>query len=166
MSQRCKILDGRAIFLDAFTVTQAEQHVRVETPEQREAMRHSTRHRITLALARELRINKGNVAHHVAVLERVGLVEQAGRITGRGGTGMLYRSAPLRLGGRGATAGMLQTVSDGVLADDGAFAMLRSVRLTPAQARSVAERVEQLLLDLPAQQNAPRHGIFITVFRL
>jgi DNA-binding transcriptional ArsR family regulator len=156
-------------------MTRAEQHVRVETPEQREAMRHPTRHRMTLAmrepmkvsaLARELRVNKGNVAHHVAVLERVGLVEQAGRITGRGGTGMLYRSAPLRLGGRGATAGMLQAVSDGVLADDGAFALLRSVRLTPAQARSVAEHVEQLLLDLPAQQNAPRHGIFITVFRL
>ncbi|OMH33150.1 hypothetical protein BGP79_06350 [Tersicoccus sp. Bi-70] len=145
----------------------------VETIEQREAMRHSTRHRITLALrepmtvsalARELRINKGNIAHHVAVLERVGLVDRVGSVTGRGGTGILYRSAPLCLRGRDATTGMLQTVTEAVLADSDAFALLRTVRLTSAQVRSVAEHLENVVLHLPAQRDAPRHGIFITVF--
>lgn len=136
-------------------------------------MAHPTRHRITLALrepmtvsalARELRTNKGNIAHHVAVLERVGLVERVGTTTGRGGTRVLYRSAPLRLGGRDATEGMLRTVTDGIQADDGAFALLRTVRITPSQARALAEHLEQLVLNLPNDPATERRGVFVSIF--
>ncbi|MEO5610023.1 MAG: transcriptional regulator [Ornithinibacter sp.] len=144
----------------------------LETAEQREAMRHPTRHRITLALrepmtvsdlARELHINKGNVAHHVAVLKRVGLLERVGSRTGRGGTGVLYRSGPLRLSGREATTGMMQTVTDAVVADPDAFALLRTVRVTASQARYLTEHLEQLVLDVPAQPGAERHLVFVSV---
>ena len=148
------------------------QRRELKTIEQREAMRHPTRHRITLALrepmtvsdlARELHINKGNVAHHVAVLKRVGLLERAGSRTGRGGTGVLYRSGPLRLSGREATTGMMQTVTDAVVADPDAFVLLRTVRMTPTQARYLAEHLERLVLDVPAQPGAQRHVIFVSI---
>lgn len=137
-------------------------------------MRHPTRHRITLALreamtvsevARELGINKGNVAHHVAVLERLGLVSRVGTRTGRGGTGVLYRSGPLRLSGRDATEGMLGSVTEALVTDPTAFALLRTVRLTAVQARNLSEHLERLVTELPGRPGAPRHGVFVTVFR-
>lgn len=168
------VLTNSEVLLTLSVMDDRHQPVSVDTVEKREALRHPTRHRITLALrepmtvsdlARELRINKGNVAHHVAVLEHVGLVERVGTATGRGGTRVLYASHPLSLSGSEATTGMLQTVSEALLADADAFVLLRTARLTGAQARSLAEYLERLVLDLPSQPTAPRHGIFISMFR-
>lgn len=153
----------------------ADGRLDLVTPEQREAMGHPTRHRITLALgepktvselARELRINKGNVAHHVAVLERVRLITRAGTRTGRGGTGVLYRSFPLHLSGRTATEGMMSTITDSLLADPDALAYLRTVRLTAAQARALAEHLEKLVEGIPAQAGARRYGVFVSCFKV
>lgn len=119
------------------------------------------------ALARELRTNKGNVAHHVAALERVGLVRRAGTTVGRGGTGVLFeRSSPtLRFDGPDATGGMIRLVEQGLIEDREAFAFLRQVRLTRSQAHDVADHLEKLLGNLPDVENGTATAVFVSVFR-
>ena len=146
------------------------------TPDQRKALAHPTRHRITLALrspntvsalARELRINKGNVAHHVAVLEAVGLIRRVATRTGRGGTRTLYESVgqSLRFHGRAATDGMIQVVGQGLAEDPEAFAFLRQVRLTPAQARHLSDHLDTLVRQVHDTANAPAAAVFVSVCR-
>jgi DNA-binding transcriptional ArsR family regulator len=146
------------------------------TAEQRKALAHPTRHRITLALrtpatvsalARDLRINKGNVAHHVAVLDAVGLVRRVGTRTGRGGTQTLYESVGrgLRFEGREANDGMLQVVGQCLVDDPDDFAFLRRVRLTPAQARHLAQHLEDLVAQVPDTSGAPAVNVFVSVVR-
>ncbi len=143
---------------------------------QRQALAHPTRHRILLALrtpstvsalARELRCNKGNVAHHVAALERVGLIRRAGTSVGRGGTGVLYEAVgpALRFEGPDATAGMMELVTEGLIDDPEAFAFLRRVHLTPAQARHLAEHLDRLAWSVPDTDGAPATAVFVSVFR-
>lgn len=150
--------------------------MRLETPDQRAAMKHPMRHRILLCLkepatvselARTLRTNKGNAAHHVAVLERVGLLERVGTRTGRGGTGVLYGvpDSCLRFEDPEATAGMLGVIAEGLRSDPAALSLLRTIRLTPQSALALATYLERLVLEHPAEDGAPRHGIHVAVLR-
>ena len=68
-------------------------------------------------LSTRLGTNKGNVAHHLAVLERAGLVRRGRTRTVRGGTERYFERVARRIrtpGGAasGHTAALLQTVAD------------------------------------------------------
>ena len=80
---------------------------------QLKAMAHPLRNRVLFALGPEgatvsqlatrLRTNKGNVAHHLAVLERAGLARRGRTRTVRGGTEQYWERAARKMkrGGRG-----------------------------------------------------------------
>ena len=149
----------------------------VSTPAQREAMRHPSRHRITLALgiepmtvsalSRELAMNKGNVAHHIKVLLDAGLVRRVGTRTGRGGTGTLYARAArsLQFHDRDATTGMFGAVRAGLDADRQSFAFLRAVRLTPTQTRELTAHLERWVAGLQDDDAGSPVNVFVAVAR-
>ncbi|MEI2774622.1 MAG: hypothetical protein V9G19_01360 [Tetrasphaera sp.] len=113
-------------------------------------------------------MNKGNVAHHIAVLEDVGLVRRVGTRTGRGGTGVLDESVgvPLHFSGPEATSGMMQQlVTRGLIEDAQAFVFLRRVHLTNAQAHLLAEHRERIVWQVPDTDDAPASGVFVSVLR-
>ncbi|GAB3594578.1 hypothetical protein GCM10027446_18710 [Angustibacter peucedani] len=143
------------------------------------AMRHPLRHRISLAmgtepwsvsaLARQLDVNKGNVAHHLQVLLSAGLVERAGTRTGRGGTQQLYRrvASSLRMPDDAAiTDAMFATMASAVHADPHAMAYLRDLRLTAEQAQHLAVHLDTLVGSLPAaRREAPTYSVLVAVAR-
>jgi len=151
-------------------------------PRQLKALAHPLRNRILFALgpdgatvsqlAATLSTNKGNVAHHLAVLEGAGLVRRGPRRQVRGGTEQYFLRAARRLktpgGSRaGHTAALLQAVAEEVDASPtDALLTLRRIRLTPARAASLAQHLERLVEDLP--EAGPReadHGVLVSVFR-
>ncbi|NHN55656.1 helix-turn-helix transcriptional regulator [Calidifontibacter sp. DB0510] len=151
----------------------------VRPGEQSASLQHPMRHRLLLALpdeggviselARILQTHKGNVAHHLAVLERVGLVERAGTRTGRGGTRIIWRRTFDQLafeGDREATDGMLGAVRDGVLADETALLDLRHLRLRPEDAERIALQLKGFVDGLrPAPKGSPSYGVLVGVYR-
>ena len=151
-------------------------------PRQLNALAHPLRNRILFALgpdgstvsklATTLATNKGNVAHHLAVLEGAGLVRRGPRRQVRGGTEQYFLRAARRLrtpgGGRaGHTAALLQAVAEEVDASPtDSLLTLRRIRLTPAQAASLAQHLERVVEELP--EAGPReadHGVLVSVFR-
>lgn len=150
-------------------------------PAQLKALAHPLRNRILFALgdgatvsqlAARFRTNKGNVAHHLGVLERAGLVRRAHTRQVRGGTEQYFTRAARRLRlesrpGDGHTAALLQAVADEI---DGSPAEhllnLRRVRLTRAQAAALAAHLDRLVDDLPeAGPHEPTHGVLVSVFQ-
>ena len=151
-------------------------------PEQLKALAHPLRNRIIFALgaegatvsqlAKSLSTNKGNVAHHLAVLELAGLVRRGERRQVRGGTEQYFVRVARRLrtpgGSRaGHTAALLQAVADEI---DGsptdALLNLRRIRLTRQQAAALAAHLERLVDELP--EAGPRdatHGVLVSVFQ-
>ena len=79
----------------------------VATAAQLKAMAHPLRNRVLFALgpdgatvsqlATRLRTNKGNVAHHLAVLERAGLARRGRTRTVRGGTEQYWERAARKI---------------------------------------------------------------------
>ena len=151
------------------------------SPEQVKALAHPLRNRILFALgdgstvsqlSTRLGTNKGNVAHHLAVLERAGLVRRAHTRQVRGGTEQYFTRVARRLrtpvgGGAGHTAALLQAVADEVDASPTeALLNLRRVRLTRAQAKALAEHLERVVDELPeAGPSEPTHGVLVSVFQ-
>jgi DNA-binding transcriptional ArsR family regulator len=151
-------------------------------PEQLKALAHPLRNRIIFALgaegatvsqlAKSLVTNKGNVAHHLAVLERAGLVRRGDRRQVRGGTEQYFLRVARRLrtpgGSRaGHTAALMQAVAeeiDGSPTD--ALLNLRRIRLTRQQAASLAAHLERLVDELPeAGPREATHGVLVSVFQ-
>ena len=151
-------------------------------PEQLKALAHPLRNRIIFALgaegstvsqlAKSLSTNKGNVAHHLAVLEHAGLVRRGERRQVRGGTEQYFLRVARRLktpgGSRaGHTAALLQAVAeeiDGSPTD--ALLNLRRIRLTRQQAASLAAHLERLVDELPeAGPREATHGVLVSVFQ-
>ena len=169
------------------TATQAPADAPAEVlettdPRQLKALAHPLRNRILFALgpdgatvsqlATTLSTNKGNVAHHLAVLEGAGLVRRGPRRQVRGGTEQYFLRAARRVktprGGRaGHTAALLQAVAEEVDASPTeALLTLRRIRLTPAQAAALAQHLERVVEELP--EAGPReadHGVLVSVFR-
>lgn len=150
-------------------------------PRQLKALAHPLRNRILFALgpdgstvsrlAKALSTNKGNVAHHLAVLEGAGLVRRGARRQVRGGTEQYFVRAARRLrtpGGRraGHTAALLQAVAEEVGASPtDSLLTLRRIRLTRAQAAALAQHLERLVEELPeAGPREPDHGVLVSVF--
>jgi DNA-binding transcriptional ArsR family regulator len=151
-------------------------------PEQLKALAHPLRNRIIFALgaegatvsqlAKSLATNKGNVAHHLAVLERAGLVRRGERRQVRGGTEQYFLRVARRLrtpgGSRaGHTAALLQAVAeeiDGSPTD--ALLNLRRIRLTRHQAAALTAHLERLVDELPeAGPREATHGVLVSVFQ-
>jgi DNA-binding transcriptional ArsR family regulator len=142
------------------------------------ALAHPLRHRILLALTGRsatisqlsvaLRSGKGTIAFHLRVLRDAGLVRVAELRQVRGGTEVHYR----RTGGirvdaydpAGAHA-LLRAVGE-EMADSPSdpLVLLRTVRLTDAQARQLADALGALLAGQPEGDGA-RHTVLVTMVR-
>jgi len=151
-------------------------------PGQLKALAHPLRNRILFALgpdgstvsqlAKTLSTNKGNVAHHLAVLEGAELVRRGARRQVRGGTEQYFVRAARRLrtpgGSRaGHTAALLQAVAEEIVASPtDSLLTLRRIRLTRAQAAALSQHLERLVEELPeAGSREPDHGVLVSVFR-
>jgi DNA-binding transcriptional ArsR family regulator len=151
-------------------------------PRQVKALAHPLRNRILFALgpdgatvsqlAKSLSTNKGNVAHHLAVLEDAALVRRGPRRQVRGGTEQYFVRAARRLrtpgGSRaGHTAALLQAVAEEIDASPSdALLTLRRVRMTRAQATALSEHLERVVEGLAeAGPHEPNHGVLVSVFR-
>ena len=151
-------------------------------PGQLQALAHPLRNRIIFALgaegstvsqlAKALATNKGNVAHHLAVLERAGLVRRGERRQVRGGTEQYFVRVARRLrtpgGSRaGHTAALMQAVAEEIDASPtDSLLNLRRIRLTRQQAASLTAHLERLVDELPeAGPREATHGVLVSVFQ-
>lgn len=151
-------------------------------PQQLKALAHPLRNRIIFGLgaegatvsqlAKSLSTNKGNVAHHLAVLERSGLVRRGERRQVRGGTEQYFVRAARRLrtpgGSRaGHTVALMQAVAEEIdESPTDALLNLRRIRLTRRQAAALAAHLERLVDELPdAGPREATHGVLVSVFQ-
>lgn len=150
---------------------------------QLEALTHATRQQLwaqlahgpstVSQLARRLAVNKGNVAHHLAVLERVGLVVRGPRRTVRGGTEQHFeravhhlRAARPSAARRAATDTAVQTVRRELGEDPSARLHVRHLRLTARQADAVAAHLDAVLETLEqAPPTEVEYGLVVGVWR-
>jgi len=123
-------------------------------------------------LSTRLGTNKGNVAHHLAVLERAGLVRRGRTRTVRGGTEQYFERVARRLrtpGGAasGHTAALLQVVADEVDAAPGdPLLHLRRLRMPPQAATALAEYLDRLVADLPEGRSTdPPVSVLVGLYR-
>ena len=154
----------------------------VTDTDQLRALGHPARMRLLLSigaegatvsqLATRLGTNKGNVAHHLAVLERSGLVRRGRTRTVRGGTEQYFERVARRIrtpGGTasGHTAALLQTVADEVDAAPGdSLLHLRRLRMTLQQAAVLAAHLDRLVGDLPdGRATDPLHSVLVGLYR-
>jgi DNA-binding transcriptional ArsR family regulator len=136
----------------------------LHSPAHFRALGHPLRHRLlnllrqrpaTLAqLASALGSTKGTVGYHVQLMADAGLIRLAGTRRVRGGTERYYEpvGSDMRLDTNAAerTAFLVQAALDEMLPHrpgDEDIAVLHHVRLTPAQARDVAARIERFAND-------------------
>ena len=128
-------------------------------------------------LAAHLDTLKGNIAHHLKVLEQAGLVTVARTNTVRGGTERYFTRATRRIHipretvGElpGGAAGIIRAVADEMAGatDAPAFLGVRHVRLTEAQVEALREVLKHVAdpEDLPdAGPEGRRYAIALTVF--
>lgn len=153
--------------------------------EQYKALAHPMRQRViytldelgeaTMAtLAARLQTLKGNVAHHLKVLEKAGLVEVSRTNTVRGGTEKYYTRAQTRIHiprekTTGAGAGeLIRAVADEMALGPAPIALgIRHVRLTETQVAALVEALRHLAGpdDLPdAGDGEKRYGIAFTLY--
>lgn len=143
------------------------------------ALQHPSRNRLLLALGEEatvsqlaaqLRMNKGNVAHHLRVLADVGLAEVRRTRTVRGGTERYWGRTAQHLrspgGARGHTAAMLVAVAAEVDAAPGEPLLhLRHVRLTSVHAEALRRYLDQLVGGLPqGAPHSPSYGVLVSLY--
>lgn len=144
------------------------------------ALAHPTRHAIWVALGgtgattsqltRQLRINKGNVAHHLRVLVDAGLVRWGESRTVRGGTEVYaHRSAnQLRFAAgtdEAAQRAMLVHITDEVLRARDPLVRHRHLQLTAPQARALRDHLDRLATD--AVSSGPRereYGLLVSLY--
>lgn len=151
------------------------------SPAQLRALSHPTRHRILRAvgpdgatisqLTHRLRINKGNVAHHLGVLVAAGLLRTGRTRTVRGGTEQYYLPVAARIrfppGDRGvATDAMLSTIAEEIPPGDDHLLNHRVLRLTGAQAAALTQHLESLVDSLrPAVPPEHEYGVLVGLYR-
>jgi predicted ArsR family transcriptional regulator len=169
------------MFLTLSFVDPEDEQVAAATPQQLNALAHPLRNRLLFAvggdgatvsqLAVRLRTNKGNVAHHLDVLQRVGLVRVSHTRQVRGGTERYFvRVHPKLRGPRGRgeyTSALLQAVAEEITASPvDSLLHLRRIRLTRAQAADLSAYLDRLvggLTEAPAGE--PTHGVLVSVFQ-
>jgi len=150
-------------------------------PEQAKAMGHPTRHRLlhelgvddggaTISqLANRLSINKGNVAHHLSVLARAGLVRRGRTRTVRGGTEQYFVRSARRYRfdqQPDALAAMMSNLADELAGDPHALLNNRVLRLTRRQAAALAAQLDAIVTGLePAGDREQRYGVVVGVYQ-
>ena len=169
----------------------------LRSPAQFRALGHPLRHRLfnllrqrpaTLAqLAAALGSTKGTVGYHVQLMVDAGVLRLAGTRRVRGGTERYYEPvrADLRLDPDAAdrTTFLVAAALDEMLPHrpgDEDFAVLRHLRLTPAQARDLAARLEDFspgpptalpaqagpdVPDVPDVPDGDPHGLLLCLYR-
>jgi DNA-binding transcriptional ArsR family regulator len=151
------------------------------SPVQARALSHPTRHRLLLELGENaatvsqlthrLMINKGNVAHHLAVLVEAGLVRKGPTRTVRGGTEQYYVRPAQRIkfegGPDNATlTAMMSNLTSEIAGDDQALLNHRTLRLTERQAAVLATHLDSIVNELePASPREQRYGVVVSVYR-
>jgi DNA-binding transcriptional ArsR family regulator len=141
---------------------------------------HPTRHALWVALGeggattsqltRRLRINKGNVAHHLKVLVDAGLVRWGDSRTVRGGTETYaHRSAnQLRFAAgtsRAAERTMLTQVTEEVLRARSPLVRHRHLRLTRPQARALREHLDRLATEATSSgSREAEYGLLVSLY--
>lgn len=150
-------------------------------PVRARALAHPTRHRLLLELgdgaatvsqlAHRLMINKGNVAHHLAVLVQAGLVSKGETRTVRGGTEQYYIRPARRITFEGGPddvtlTAMMSNLTREIAGDDRALLNHRVLRLTGRQAAALAAQLDQIVHELePAGPREQRYGVVVSVYR-
>lgn len=156
-----------------------DKKLEISAPAQHKALGHPLRHRILFALgqqaatisqlAKALDQRKGNIAHHLGVLQAAGLVNIVETRQTRGGTEHYYQRVARRFVFSGPEAG---PVAVRAIADEMATAVsipgfrIRNVRLTEEQALAAAAALDELVDALQdAGDDAHRYGILVTLFQ-
>ncbi|WP_433618500.1 ArsR/SmtB family transcription factor [Dactylosporangium sp. CA-139114] len=158
-----------------------DEVMRVATPEQFKAMAHPLRQRLLFALVHPATISqlatatgsqKGNIAHHVKVLRKAGMVRVVATRTVRGGTEQYYQRTVRRyeLGGEQAAACtplLVRAVADELAgAAPEPFLLLRNIRLTAEQVTHLTDELTRLSTELTdAGPDAHRYGVLLTLYR-
>jgi DNA-binding transcriptional ArsR family regulator len=156
----------------------------LHSPAHFRALGHPLRHRLfnlmrqrpaTLAqMAVALGSTKGTVGYHIQLMMDAGVVQLAGTRRVRGGTERYYEpvSGDLRndADAETRTSFLVQAALDEMLPHrpgDEDFAVLRHLRLTPAQAREVAERIARFGTDgqLADDDDGEPHGLLCCLYR-
>lgn len=159
-----------------------DDHLTISELAQYKALSHPLRHRLLFALgqqpatisqlAKALDQRKGNIAHHLGVLEAAGLVRIVESRQVRGGTEHYYQRAARRLSFSGPEAApvMVRAVADELPTAELVGGRLRNVRLTAARAAEVTAEIERLVDGLDdagddAGDDAERYGFLVTVWK-
>ncbi|MGW1656426.1 ArsR/SmtB family transcription factor [Streptomyces atratus] len=153
----------------------------IGTPEQFAALAHPLRQRLLFALghgpatisglAVQLDTKKGNVAHHLKVLRKAGLVHITETRQVRGGTEQHYRRTARRIVAAesqdASTAAMFAAVAQELDHSPAETHLtLRHLRLSPAKAQQLGETLARLVDE--AEEDAgdqPVHGVLVTLYQ-
>jgi DNA-binding transcriptional ArsR family regulator len=158
----------------------ADETLHASSPAQLKALAHPLRQRLLYALGEQpatisqLAVSfgqrKGNIGHHLKVLEAAGMVRIVETRQVRGGTEHYYQRTTRRVfvGGppEASTAAMLRAVADELAATQAEpLLILRHVRLSRAQAERLVSAltaiVEETTDDGP---DAPAHGLLVGLY--
>lgn len=124
-------------------------------------------------LARRLGVNKGNVAHHLLVLERAGLVRRGRRRTVRGGTEQEFERTAHHVhasqpgeAAREVIASSISVIGRELADDPTPHLHVRHLRLTARQAGRIMRHLDAVLESLtPANPPEREHGIVVGVWQ-
>ena len=123
-------------------------------------------------LSNRLGLNKGSVSHHLGVLVGAGLVRASRSATVRGGTEKYFTRTKTRLvfadvrGGGGPGGAMLQRLVEDLGSAREPRLHHRSIRLTPAQARTLVAHLDDVLHSLePADERHRTYEVVTAVYR-
>jgi DNA-binding transcriptional ArsR family regulator len=155
-------------------------------PDQFKALGHPLRHKVLLALrqrpatlaqlATALGSTKGTVGYHVKVLQDAGLVRLAHSKQVRGGTEQYYEptSPRLRIGPHAPVGGeflIKAALTERLPPEAGSpdITLLRHLRLSIAQARTLASELERLAQDNQLseqdQEAGQPYGVLLSLYR-
>ena len=159
-------------------MTEDDHGVTVTTPEQFKALGHPMRHRLLLALGQgeatisqlavTLGSNKGNVSHHLKVLNAAGLTEATGTRTVRGGTEQYYRRAftSLAFDDAASTEAAFHAIAAEIAtAEPGPFLVLRGLRLSPEHAQQLTDMLRDLAGQADDGGDHPRYGLLLGLYQ-
>jgi DNA-binding transcriptional ArsR family regulator len=153
-------------------------HLEISAPRQFKALAHPLRHRLlglldrraaTVGqLAEALGELKGNVSHHLKVLEAAGLVRVVRTRRVQGGTEHWYgrTAATLRFGGATGATGLVLAAGEPPPPDHGDLRPHRA-RLPAGRAAAFASRLDELAAEFDAADTPgePLYGLLLGLYR-